>query len=139
MADVFTADKRSQIMSRVRGYDTFPELAVRSLLHRMGYRFRVHQDRLPGNPDIVLHKYKKVIFINGCFWHGHKGCTRSKRPTSNVFFWTKKLEGNIQRDRRKLRELKRLGWNYLIIWQCQIKDKDRLKSRIRRFMLPGEG
>jgi len=133
MADIFSTEKRSIIMSRIHGYDTTPELIVRSIVHRMGYRFRVHQDKLPGNPDIVLHKLKKVIFIHGCFWHGHKNCPRSKRPTSNIPFWTNKLDNNLQRDKKKLRELKSLGWKYLIIWQCQIKNNEHLKIKIRRF------
>jgi DNA mismatch endonuclease (patch repair protein) len=134
MTDVFSADKRSRIMSRIRGYDTEPELKIRSLIHRMGYRFRVHQDKLPGNPDIVLNKYKKVIFIHGCFWHGHKGCIRSKRPTSNISFWQNKLDKNIARDKRVRRELRNLGWRYLVIWQCEVKKGDKLQKKIENFL-----
>lgn len=108
-------------MSRIRGKDTKPEKIVRSMLHEMGYRFRLHRRDLPGNPDIVLPKYKKVIFVHGCFWHGHKGCPRSKRPTSNKKFWSEKLRKNIERDKQNQKKLKELGWDYFTIWQCQIK------------------
>lgn len=121
-------------MSRVRSYDTEPELKVRSIVHRMGYRFRIHQDKLPGNPDIVLAKHKKVIFIHGCFWHSHKGCPRSKRPTSNISFWQDKLDKNQERDRRVQKELQHLGWKYLVIWQCEIKKTEKLKKKIENFL-----
>jgi DNA mismatch endonuclease (patch repair protein) len=132
--DVFPTKKRSQIMSRIRGYDTKPELTVRSIVHRMGFRFRSHGEDLPGNPDIVLPKHKKVIFIHGCFWHGHKGCKRSKRPSTNVSFWQDKLDKNIERDKRQQRELRKLGWKYLIIWQCEINRPNLLRNNIKRFL-----
>jgi DNA mismatch endonuclease (patch repair protein) len=134
MTDVFLPEKRSQIMSRIHGYDTKPELMIRSLVHRMGYRFRVHQDKLPGNPDVVLAKHKKVIFVHGCFWHGHKGCPRSKRPTSNMNFWQYKLDKNIERDKRQQNKLKNLGWKYLVIWQCEANRMDPLQKKIRIFL-----
>ena len=121
-------------MSRIHGYDTKPELMIRSLVHRMGYRFRVHQDKLPGNPDVVLAKHKKVIFVHGCFWHGHKGCPRSKRPTSNKNFWQYKLDKNIERDKRQQNKLKNLGWKYLVIWQCEANRMDPLQKKIRIFL-----
>ena len=96
MTDIFPPHKRSQIMSSVRSYDTLPERQVRSLLHRMGYRFRTRQKQLPGNPDIVLSKHKKVVFVHGCFWHGHKNCKRAKRPDTNIDFWALKLDNNIK-------------------------------------------
>lgn len=120
-------------MSRIHSYDTKPELLVRSHVHRMGYRFRVHQEKLPGNPDIVLAKHKKVIFIHGCFWHGHKGCRRSKRPASNESFWRIKLDKNIERDKRQREELKKLGWKYLIIWQCEANNESRLQTKLVKF------
>lgn len=134
MIDVFSSEKRSRIMSRVRSYDTEPELKVRSIVHRRGYRFRIHQDKLPGNPDIVLSKHKKAIFIHGCFWHSHKGCPRSKRPTSNFSFWQDKLDKNQERDKRVQKELQHLGWKYLVIWQCEIKKDDRLQKKIENFL-----
>jgi len=134
MIDVFSSEKRSQIMSRIRGYDTKPELTVRSIIHRMGFRFRVHQDKLPGDPDIVLAKHKRVIFVHGCFWHGHKKCPRSKRPTSNRDFWQSKLDKNMERDSRQQNELNKMGWKYLIIWQCEVNTPNRLQQKIRRFL-----
>jgi len=105
MTDVFSQEKRSWIMSRVKGRDTKPEILVRSFIFRMGFRFRLHRRDLPGTPDIVLPRHGKVIFVHGCFWHGHKRCPRSKRPTTNENFWNKKLDGNIKRDKRYRREL----------------------------------
>jgi len=134
MPDVFSKEKRSRIMSRVKGRNTKPEILVRSMIHRMGYRFRLHRRDLPGNPDIVLPRHKKVVFVHGCFWHGHKGCKRSARPSSNKAFWKKKLDGNIERDKRKRRELRRLGWEYLIIWQCELRRPDRVRRKLDRFL-----
>lgn len=122
-------------MSRVRGKNTKPELIVRSLLHGMGYRFRLHRRDLPGNPDVVLPKHKKVVFVHGCFWHGHASCSRSKRPTTNQAFWNKKLDGNIKRDRRFRRELRQLGWEVLTIWECEIKNSEKLMRKLERFLL----
>ena len=114
--DVFSREKRSQIMSRVSGKNTKPELVVRSLLHNMGYRFRLHRKDFPGKPDITLPKHKKVIFVHGCFWHGHINCPRSKRPTSNKTFWLEKLDKNMERDKVSINNLKELGWNVLVVW-----------------------
>ena len=119
--DVFSIEKRSKIMAKIKGKDTKPEKIIRSLLHKMGYCFRLHRRDLPGNPDIVLPKYKKVIFVHGCFWHGHKGCPRSEKPSSNKNFWNEKLTKNIERDKQNQRKLNELGWVSLVIWQCQIK------------------
>jgi len=136
MIDVFLPEKRSWIMSLVKGKNTRPELIVRSLIHRMGYRFRLYQKILPGNPDIILKRHKKVVFIHGCFWHGHKGCLRSKRPMTNRSFWNKKLSKNIERDKRQQKELHKLGWKTLIIWECQIKNLDHLKRILADFLEP---
>lgn len=132
--DVFSREKRSQIMSRVSGKNTKPELIVRSLLHNMGYRFRLHRKDLPGQPDITLPKYNKVIFIHGCFWHGHKDCRRSKRPTTNKKFWHKKLDKNIARDKTNIKYLKELGWDTLVVWTCEVKDVNRLKNKLISFL-----
>jgi len=132
--DVFSKDKRSRIMSKVKGKNTKPELVVRSLLHKMGYRFRLHRRDLPGNPDIVLPKYKKIIFVHGCFWHGHEGCPRSKRPTSNEDFWNKKLNRTICRDKENFTRLKEAGWSTYVVWTCELKDLDLLKNKLKRFI-----
>jgi DNA mismatch endonuclease, patch repair protein len=134
MVDVFSQVKRSWIMGRVKGRDTKPEMMVRSLVHRMGFRFRVHRRDLPGNPDVVLPRHRKVIFIHGCFWHGHPGCPRSKRPTTNQTFWDKKLNGNLERDKRFQEELRHTGWRVLVIWQCETKISDFLMIKLERFL-----
>jgi len=134
MVDVFSQGKRSWIMGRVKGRDTKPEMLVRSLVHHMGFRFRVHRRDLPGNPDVVLPRHRKVILIHGCFWHGHPGCPRSKRPTTNQTFWDRKLDGNLERDKRFLEELLRLGWKVLVIWQCETKTPDFLAMKLERFL-----
>ncbi len=132
--DVFTKEKRSWIMSKIKGKDTKPERLVRSLLHGMGYRFRLHHRDLPGNPDIVLPKHRKVIFVHGCFWHGHEDCSRSKRPSSNRRFWNDKLNKNIQRDKNNILALSDMGWTPLIIWTCEIKDIKPLKKKLQKFL-----
>jgi DNA mismatch endonuclease (patch repair protein) len=137
--DVFSREKRKQIMSRVSDKDTKPELIVRSVLHRLGYRFRLHRKDLPGKPDILLPKYKKVILVHGCFWHGHAGCSRSKRPSTNKEFWNNKLDKNIKRDFNNIEQLKNLGWDVLVIWSCEVNDTDNLKKIITRFLKDGKG
>lgn len=132
--DVFTKEKRSQIMSRVSGRNTKPEIVVRSLLHNLGYRFRLHRKDLPGKPDIILPKHKKAIFVHGCFWHGHTGCSRSKRPSTNKEFWCEKLDKNIERDKETVDALRTLGWDVLIVWTCEVKDKDKLKTKLLSFL-----
>lgn len=134
MSDVFSVEKRSWIMSRVRGRDTKPELIVRSIVHRMGFRFRVQRRDLPGNPDIVLPRHAKVIFVHGCFWHGHSGCSRAKRPSTNRVFWDKKIDGNIERDKRFQHELRTMGWKVLVLWQCWTRDPDKLLFELERFL-----
>ena len=135
MTDVFSKEKRSWIMSRVRGHDTKPEILVRSVVHRMGFRFRIHRRDLPGNPDIVLPRHGKVIFVHGCFWHGHKRCSRSKRPTTNEEFWNRKLDGNIERDKRFREALRRRGWKVLVVWECETRKHDVLLKKLERFLL----
>jgi len=134
MTDVFSKEKRSWIMSRVKGRNTKPEILVRSLVHRMGYRFRLHRRDLPGNPDIVLPRHRKVIFVHGCFWHGHKGCPRSKRPTTNESFWNRKLDGNIERDRLYSAELSGMGWKVLVVWECETRTPEELLRKLERFL-----
>lgn len=121
-------------MARISGANTKPEILVRDIVNAKGFRVDMHVRNLPGNPDIVLKRHKKAIFVHGCFWHGHKGCKRSKRPTTNTAFWNKKINGNIKRDRKNLRDLKKLGWKALVIWQCRIKNLRYLEKRIFKFL-----
>ena len=134
MADTFTAEQRRTVMSHVKGRDTKPEVKVRRILHGLGYRFRLHRKDLPGKPDIVLPKYRAVVQVHGCFWHGHPGCRRSARPTTNVEFWNRKIDGNIARDQAAYEALGRLGWAVLVVWECETRDLDALKERLTRFL-----
>jgi len=120
-------------MARVKNRDTNPEIIVRKLLHRKGYRFRVQRNDLPGKPDIVLHKYRAAVFVHGCFWHGHSGCSRAARPKSNVEFWNHKLDKNMERDRRVCEQLRSLGWHILVVWQCQTANCETLEPLIDSF------
>jgi DNA mismatch endonuclease (patch repair protein) len=124
MTDVFTPQKRSEVMSRIRGRDTKPELALRSMLHRLGYRFTVNSGPknkfLPGKPDIVLPKYYTVIFVHGCFWHGHENCPIFRMPKSRTEWWTAKISGNIARDMRNEKAVLELGWHVVTIWECAL-------------------
>lgn len=122
MVDTFDKEKRSWVMSRVRGRDTRPELFVRSILHRCGFRFTVNgpkNRRLPGKPDIVLPKYRAVVFVNGCFWHGHEGCRHFRLPKTRTAWWREKIEKNRQRDLRNRSELEKQGWRVVVLWTCQ--------------------
>lgn len=121
-------------MSKVKDRNTKPEQVVRGLLHRLGYRFRLHRADLPGKPDIVLPRHHKVILVHGCFWHGHPGCRRSARPTTNTQFWDHKIEGNIERDTRTLNALREAGWQVLTVWECETKDRQALEAMLERFM-----
>lgn len=119
-------------MSRIKGKDTKPELLVRSLLHRMGYRFRLHRKDLPGKPDIVLPKYNTVIFVHGCFWHRHKDCKYAYNPKSRASFWQNKFKENIERDNKKQAELKKIGWEVIVIWECDLRKVEELKMKIKK-------
>ena len=119
-------------MSRIRGKDTKPELRVRSQLHRMGYRFRLHRKDLPGRPDIVLPKYDTVIFVHGCFWHRHKGCRFAYTPKTRVEFWETKFEQNVRRDRRNEAALRKRGWRIIRIWECRTGDPQKLQQQLVR-------
>ena len=134
MVDVFPPSKRSWIMSRVHGKDTKPELVVRSMLHRMGYRFRLHEKKLPGRPDIVLPRHRKVVFVHGCFWHGHKGCPRATIPETRREFWEKKLSGNIARDELNIRAVREQGWQALVVWECETREPTVLENKLRLFL-----
>jgi DNA mismatch endonuclease (patch repair protein) len=130
MSDIFSSQKRSQIMSNIKGKETKPEILVRKFLFSNGFRFRKNDSRFPGKPDIVLPKYKIIIFVNGCFWHGHQDCKKSKLPTTNVEFWLKKIEGTKQRDIKNINELKESGWKIITIWECEIKNESSLNQRM---------
>ncbi|MGC9196488.1 MAG: very short patch repair endonuclease [Syntrophobacteraceae bacterium] len=134
MADVFSRDKRSAIMSRIHGTNTKPEMLVRKTLFSMGFRYRIHCKKLPGKPDIVLPSQRKVIFVHGCFWHGHQNCNRSKTPSTNVEFWQAKIGNTIERDRKSLDLLIGLGWKVLTIWTCEIRSKEGLERKLKGFL-----
>lgn len=127
--DIFDKGKRSQLMAKVKQKNTAPEIIVRKFLFSKGFRYRINVKSLSGTPDIVLSKYKTVIFVHGCFWHGHT-CRAGHLPSSNLDYWVTKIEKNIERDNRKINELEKLGWNVVVIWQCEIK---ALKNREIRF------
>lgn len=138
VVDSVSKEKRSWIMGRVKGQNTRPEKLVRSLLHRMGYRFRIQRADLPGRPDIVLPKYHAVIFVHGCYWHRHD-CPNGKRlPKTRLDFWLPKLEGNRLRDVKNQEKLVQMGWKVLILWECMLKDKISLQEKIRCFLNDGE-
>lgn len=124
--DRLTASRRSWLMSRVRGANTTPEMAVRKYLHALGFRYRLHRKDLPGKPDIVLPKYRTVIFVHGCFWHRHRGCRYAGMPKSNVEFWTHKFESNVSRDKKNSAALRNAGWRCLTIWGCETKVEKNL-------------
>jgi len=120
-------------MSRIKSKDSVPELGLRSLIHRMGYRFRLHRKSLPGTPDLVFPAKEKVIFLHGCFWHGHI-CKKEKMPKTRVSYWEEKIVANRKRDRRCLRELRKMGWQTLIVWECDLKHSDKLMAKIKKFL-----
>jgi DNA mismatch endonuclease, patch repair protein len=133
--DIFSKPKRTQIMSKISGKDTKPEILVRKYLFSKGFRYRKNVKELPGKPDIILPKYKTVIFVHGCFWHGHEGCRKSQLPTSNIEFWTEKIGRNKERDQKEIQELEKLGWKVIVIWQCEIKNVSLQKERLDRLFL----
>lgn len=121
-------------MLAVRRHDTAPELRVRRILHRMGYRFRLHRRDLPGTPDIVLPRHRKIVLVHGCFWHGHEGCKRATRPVNNAATWSVKIEGNRRRDQRNVDALSALGWTVFVVWECEVRDTPFLEARLRAFL-----
>ncbi len=133
--DKLTQQHRSWNMSRIRSTNTKPELIVRSLLHRIGFRFRLHRKDLPGKPDIVLPKLKAIIFVNGCFWHRHNCKYGKVKSKTRAEFWEKKIRDNVERDKRNKNKLKDLGWNVFVIWECETKDCSKLLLRIERFFI----
>jgi DNA mismatch endonuclease, patch repair protein len=136
MADQFSTKERSEIMRRVRSVDTDPELRVRQMVHQLGFRFSLHRGDLPGSPDLVLARRKKVVFVHGCYWHQHS-CDGSKRPATNRLYWNRKLDKNIERDKKNLRLLRRQGWRVLTVWECELRKPERLERRLLRFLKLG--
>lgn len=128
--DVFSKEKRSDIMSRVHSKDTKPEEIVRKYLFSKGFRYRKNDKRYPGKPDIVLPKYHTVIFVNGCFWHQHPGCKAATMPAANRDYWEKKLKRNVERDAKQVRQLKEMGWQVIVLWECEISNKEKRKARL---------
>lgn len=133
MTDRLTEERRSALMARIKGKNTVPELAVRRLAHSLGYRFRLHRPDLPGTPDLVFPSRRKVIFVHGCFWHGH-GCSKGRLPKSKLDFWAPKIAANRRRDARQRRLLKAAGWSSLVIWACGIAHQEPLIGLITEFL-----
>lgn len=134
MADNLTPNERSKLMSKVSGRDTKPEMIVRKFLYKQRIRYRLHVKSLPGTPDIVIKKYKKTIFVHGCFWHGHENCRASRLPSTNFDFWKSKREKNLDRDRRNNKELVSQGWKVLVVWECEIKNKNSREKRLSKLL-----
>lgn len=136
MVDTISATRRSENMRRIRSKGTKPEIAVRRLVHMMGYRFRLHSPKLPGKPDLVLPRLRKIIEVRGCFWHQHKGCIDSHIPKSKVGYWRPKLQRNVHRDKQNLNKLRNLGWKILVVWECEVKTSTirGLNARLKMFL-----
>lgn len=133
MADSLTVERRSWNMSRIRSRDTGPERTLRSMLHRAGFRFRLHDRSLPGTPDIVMKKHRTVILVHGCYWHRHEGCKNAKTPSTRTDFWQEKFGATVARDERNLDALTELGWNSIVVWECDLKKRpDEVMAEIRR-------
>jgi DNA mismatch endonuclease (patch repair protein) len=131
--DTLSKEARSRLMSRIKGRDTKPEKAVRSMLHRMGLRFRLCQRGLPGTPDIVLKKHKAVVFVHGCFWHQHPGCKQAHLPAGNAAYWQEKLARNVARDAKNIAALGEMGWRVLVVWECELRDPEALRLKLAGF------
>lgn len=131
MADVHDKETRSYNMSRIKGKDTKPEMLVRKFLHANGFRYRLHVKNLPGKPDIVLPKYKTVIFVHGCFWHGHKGCKKAKLPTTKAEWWKNKIDGNVKNDKKAYKALAEQGWKVAEVWGCTLNSMSREQTLVR--------
>lgn len=134
MADIISPERRSANMRAIKGRDTAPELVVRQVAHSLGYRFRLHGRGLPGRPDLVFARRRKVVFVHGCFWHGHPGCRFAYRPKTRAEWWAAKIDGNRTRDKRIIADLKRARWSTLIVWECECDDRARLAESLKRFL-----
>jgi DNA mismatch endonuclease (patch repair protein) len=130
MADFMTPKQRRHCMSRVRRKDTIPEIFIRKMLWAQGFRYRL-KSKLPGKPDIILKKHRTVIFVNGCFWHSHAGCSKSKLPTTQKEFWANKIASNVERDKRNIEELNKKGWRVAVVWECSIKNQEGKENTIQ--------
>lgn len=130
ISDIYSIDKRSDIMSKVRQEGTKAEILIRRFLFPHGFRYRKNDKRYPGKPDIVLPKYRMIIFVHGCFWHGHVNCKAAEPPKTNTDFWKKKISENIARDQKNIETLRKEGWNVITIWQCEIEIKNKRKARL---------
>ena len=130
MTDIVDSQRRSELMASIRGRDTAPELAVRRIAHRMGLRFRLHRNDLPGRPDLVFSKHRLAVFVHGCFWHRHHGCRYASTPKSRIAFWTEKFAANVARDARQEAALRALGWRVLVVWQCESRDEGTVERRL---------
>jgi DNA mismatch endonuclease (patch repair protein) len=122
-------------MAMVHSVDTKPEISVRRLIHGMGYRYRLHRRDLPGTPDIVLPARRAIVFVHGCFWHGHEACRLARTPKSRVEFWTRKFKENRERDVRKIEQLRAMGWRVIVVWECELKNREALARRLRSFLV----
>jgi DNA mismatch endonuclease, patch repair protein len=132
--DIYSPSKRSDVMSRVRGKNTRPEMLVRRLIHALGYRYVLHSKKISGHPDLAFPGRRKVIFVHGCFWHQHNGCKNSAMPRSRSEYWIPKLRANAERDMRNLNRLQMEGWDALVLWECELKSSDVLEARIVDFL-----
>lgn len=139
IVDIVTRETRSALMARIRGKDTRPELLVRRMAHALGYRFRLHRRDLPGTPDLVFPGLRKVVFVHGCFWHRHEKCRFAYSPKSNPAFWEAKFAGNVRRDRLALEQLQALGWQTLVVWECETRDRQDLECRLASYLGNGKG
>lgn len=133
--DRLTPERRSEVMSRIRGKDTRPEMVVRRFLHAKGMRYHLHDRKLPGTPDLVFPSRKVAVFVHGCFWHGHEGCKRATLPATRTEFWFEKIKANVERDRRAEASLHEAGWKVIVVWQCEI-DQDRLEQVCQHITTP---
>jgi len=134
--DSVSAARRSEIMARIRSKDTKPEMLIRRMLHRLGYRYALHRRDLPGAPDLVFPARRKIILVHGCFWHQHRNCVDGRLPKSRQDYWKPKLLRNVERDRRNIVKMRRGGWKVMMVWECDTADADRLLARIVRFLGP---
>lgn len=136
MVDHLSPERRSWNMGRIRSKDTSPELRVRSMIHRAGYRYRLHAKAMPGKPDIVMRRHRTVVFVNGCFWHRHEGCRYATTPASNTEYWRRKFERTVARDKESQEALGRDGWQVLVIWECQTRDGAKLANLLAEILPP---
>ena len=138
MTDIVDSGRRSEMMSRIRGRDTVPEIVVRRIAHGLGFRFRLYRKDLPGRPDIVFPRYRAVVFVHGCFWHRHDGCRYAYEPKSRVRFWTDKFSQNVARDQRNEAALRTLGWRVLVIWECETRNRTDVAERLLNHLLAAD-